>query len=419
MIFPIILEDGVAVKEFAEQVTVPPHGAVLGNGNVGVVMVAMHVVIASLGGRPHFETVKGGVNVCSHASPYVLGGGYLEDDASSACIAEVRSIVSVLMYIPNLKLGAVGIESVLMDGIAVPHVGRVEWGSVVVNSHGTVSDFVASVSIDVAHTEVVVALARIAGMLVGVEEPAEGQVLAIPIVGGEVRLGVVASAEDGAGVVAVEVGDASEEAVATVAVVVSPVGRIASWRLIIDGSEGSASLSIEYGEKLWAIKDSSDDTRRLSCPFTLDGFVDSAIHDPVGIGIANHVPLSVGGAIGSFADEFCSSIAIEVIDEKLGVMGSSADVGTEVDTPKRGVGSWRLGVDGRGNFVTIDEDVSSEAFVTIVVGVGWFPFEDDFVLSIAIHIPYAGIICRVGIASAIGCGSVGWLVEGNGQIWFQ
>ena len=170
MIFPIILEDGVAVKEFAEQVTVPPHGAVLGNGNVGVVMVAMHVVIASLGGRPHFETVKGGVNVCSHASPYVLGGGYLEDDASSACIAEVRSIVSVLMYIPNLKLGAVGIESVLMDGIAVPHVGRVEWGSVVVNSHGTVSDFVASVSIDVAHTEVVVALARIAGMLVGVED---------------------------------------------------------------------------------------------------------------------------------------------------------------------------------------------------------------------------------------------------------
>ena len=81
--------------------------------------------------------------------------------------------------------------------------------------------------------------------------------MAIPVVGSEAGLSVVASAHDGAGVLAVEVGYGGEEPVAAVAVGVAPIGYFATGRLEGHGGEGFSCLSLEYGEVFGAFEDAS------------------------------------------------------------------------------------------------------------------------------------------------------------------
>ena len=54
---------------------------------------------------------------------------------------------------------------------------------------------------------------------------------------------------------------------------------------------------------------------------------------PVGIGVANHLALSVDGAIGRLHHQFSPSVAVEVVYHERLVMGTAADVMAQVDTP--------------------------------------------------------------------------------------
>ena len=94
-----------------------------------------------------------------------------------------------------------------MHGIAMPHAGVIKAAAVVVDSHGAIGDLVATVAIDISHAQVVVALSGIAVPFgrVGVENPADRECAAVEIVGGDTRTGVVATTENGAKVLAVEV----------------------------------------------------------------------------------------------------------------------------------------------------------------------------------------------------------------------
>ena len=96
---------------------------------------------------------------------------------------------------------------------------------------GAVHDLVSSVAVHVADAEVVIALAAPGGVWIrragvaGVEGPDVGERAVAPVPGREHRARVVAAGHDQAGPLAVEIGDAGQEAIHAVAVVVAPVAR--------------------------------------------------------------------------------------------------------------------------------------------------------------------------------------------------
>ena len=89
---------------------------------------------------------------------------------------------------------------------------------------------------------------------------------------------------------------------------------------------GSTSLSVEYRQVfLSAIDASTADTPILGVAGSLDGGIGRCL---VYIGA-----LAVLGAWSSLAHHLCLAVTIEVIDHKLGVVGTGTDVLSQVDAP--------------------------------------------------------------------------------------
>ena len=85
------------------------------------------------------------------------------------------------------------------------------------------------------------------------------------------------------------------------------------------------------------------------------------------------------------------TVTIEVIDEILGVVCSSSDVSSQIDTPQLSA----------VKFVAVDNHVSRDTALRIVLGVGRVPFYEEFILSVAIHVAHTHVIGRVGIGSSV------------------
>ena len=195
------------------------------------------------------------------------------------------------MDVEHLKAGPVGVEGSHVYGIAVAESHAIEQFSVVINGSRTPDDFIASVAVNVADGQVVVAVAiegvaafvgrtavvgprgfgpvgvvvlhlRLAG---GGMEPAVNQLSAVEIDGPHKSLGVVAAAEHCRGLHAVEIGHGSQEAVATSAVAVAPTAGIGRRHIlgvdaegavgiIPSGVDGMAVGTAEHGEKFGAFE---------------------------------------------------------------------------------------------------------------------------------------------------------------------
>ena len=185
----------------------------------------------------------------------------------------------------------------------------------------------------------------------------------------------------------VQIGYAGQETVGTVGFFIAPVVRVTTLGNVVDGVKGLTCQTTENGEIFFAREDAP-----LSCRCTsksTDGVTCVAV---VGIRVADDVTLSVDGAVSGFHHNFRTSVAIEVKDHKLGVVGSCTDIGTKVNAPK----TFTI------EAVAVEERIARVAVVSIVVGIGGVPFEDDFVLAVAIHITYRGIVGRVVVAVASG-----------------
>ncbi|NAZ86015.1 HAD-IA family hydrolase [Kineococcus sp. T90] len=119
---------------------------------------------------------------------------------------------------------------------------------------------------------------------VGVEHPAPHQVRAVEVVGGHDGAGVVAAADQQAGVLPVEVGGAGQEPVHAVAVAVAPGGDVPARRGVVDGVEGLAGGTLEHREELRAGQDVAGGVA------------------VVGVRVADDLPRAVDGAVGGLED---------------------------------------------------------------------------------------------------------------------
>src|SRR6185295_8949512 len=91
--------------------------------------------------------------------------------------------------------------------------------------------------------------------IVTVESPNARQLAASPIPGRQHRSCVVTATENDAGPFAVEVSDARQEAVHAIAVIVSPIGRLAPGGDVIRGDQRGARPTVEDREKLGPVQD--------------------------------------------------------------------------------------------------------------------------------------------------------------------
>ena len=146
----------------------------------------------------------------------------------------------VLMACPYLQVGFRRVELSQVKCVAMSHAGRIKSFTVVVDGTRTVDDFIASVSVYISYTQVVVALSRIVFPfgLVTIEEPALVQLLPVPVEGGERSTCIISPAHDYTGMHSVQVSDASQITVASVGTRVSPVLQVSTRRDIINGLHG-------------------------------------------------------------------------------------------------------------------------------------------------------------------------------------
>ena len=311
-----------AVQQLAAEVTVPPHGEV-----DGIRLLADHVALvvahAAGGAAPHLPAGVRRVDVGRHGAAHVGVGRDPVDDLAGGGVHEGGADPAGLVADPDLQLFAAGDHGAEVHGVAMAEAVAVQARAVVVDAAGAVDDLVAAVAVHVGGTQVMVALAvpgvegRIA---VGVEEPLHLELLAIPVPGGEGGAGIIAAAHHRARADAVEVGDGGQVAVGAVGVAVAPGTVLPAVGDIIHRGHRGAGASVEDGQVFVALHDAAEGLRLVLAV--------------VRIGVADDLAGAVDGGVGGLADQLRAAVAVEVVDEELGVVRTRPDVAAEVDAPQ-------------------------------------------------------------------------------------
>ena len=190
---------------------------------------------------------------------------------------------------------------------------------------------------------------------------------------------------------AVQVGDTCKEAVAAIGTVVAPTFQFAPLGNVFDGLQGFSRHAGEYGEVFFSFKDTSLIAEsRCGGPgisFLLPGSVHFARFAVVGCGIAYDIAFAVYASVGCAHYYFGLTVIVQIVNHKLGVMGTGTDVLSEIDAPQL------FAVQA----VTIYQNFAGIAVVGVVVRVARVPFQDDFIFSISVYIAYGSIIGRINV----------------------
>ncbi len=107
--------------------------------------------------------------------------------------------------------------------------------------------------------------------------------------------------------------------------------------------------------------------------------------------VPDHLPLAVYRTVSCFDRKFRTPVAVQVIDHKLRVVRARTDVTSHVYTPHtRSV-----------QLVGIEKNRSRKTAVRIILGIGRFPFQDDFQFSVSVKITDGSIIGRVSTSLSV------------------
>ena len=127
---------------------------------------------------------------------------------------------------------------------------------------------------------------------------------------------------------------------------------------------------------------------------------------PVGSGVSNHLSLAVDRPVGGLHHQFGLAVAIQIIDDERHVVGTAADVPSQIDAPQTCA----------VHAVAVDERRSRESVVCIVVRIRGVPLQEYLVLSVAVRVAHARVVGAVGIGGSVGSDAIVGLVDGDGQI---
>src|SRR5262245_36586510 len=212
--------------------------------------------------------------------------------------------------------------------------GRIQPFAVVIHAHRSINNLVFTIMVDIGDCQVVIPLSgeSLEAGFGGIEDPAAGQLAIAPIPSRQHASAIISTPHHGTGSDAVEIGHGSQKTIRPIPVAVipaissyaAPAAQIASRRNVIDSGERCSRQPIEDREIFRACKNFPERSRLLT--------------DPICIRIADHFAYAVNGSIGSFAGYLRSPVAIEIVDQKLGIMCAFANVVPEIDSPQQSAG---------------------------------------------------------------------------------
>ena len=251
----------------------------------------------------------------------------------------------------------------------MPHARVIESCAIVVHSHRAIRNLVPSVAIHIRHAQVVVALSCIAGPLrvIGVKHPALFQFTSVPVPCRQYRACVVATTEHRTRRASAKIAHRCQIALRPVATVVAPAVHIASLRHIRLRVHHLARHAVKHTQ---VFRSRQDAPSRVAI---------------VGQGVANHLSFRVARAVSRLHHQFRPSVAVQVIYDERRIVRSAADVPSQVNAPE----SFAI------QAIAVNQRGICHAVMTIVVRVPRVPFQDNLILSVAIHIRHRRIVGRV------------------------
>jgi len=123
-----------------------------------------------------------------------------------------------------------------------------------VNGTRAIHNFITTISIHIAHAQIVVSLTRVVTPfgLIAVEHPSLLKLFTIPVECSQHRSGVVSSAHYNTGMNTIQVSHTSQITIASVGMIITPTHQIASFRNIVCGIKRLASRPTEHSKILIA-----------------------------------------------------------------------------------------------------------------------------------------------------------------------
>src|SRR5262249_2501800 len=382
-----------AVEQFAQQVAVPTDSEIdRGFGRRylrsarpqrGVGRELLRGIHASGGaGSPHLVAAITRVDVERQSAADVTRSLYAEDQLTGARVAElggVRAIIGgAFVRLENFESGPVGIHIRHMKRVAVSQARREKPGPVIINRASAVHYFVSSIVVHVAYAELVIALSAPRGVWIGragvagVEGPDVGERAVAPVPGREHGASVITAGHKGAGPLAVEIGDARQEAIHAIAVTVAPIADSPARDDVARGGHSRAGLSIEDGQKFRTGENVAGGVAKI------------------GVLISDYSAHAVNSPVGRLAGDLGLAVTVEIVNLKLRVVRACANVAPEGDAPRR----------RPIEFVSVELDMARVAGLRIVFRIRGVPFDDDLVLAVAVEIADAAVVRAVSVILA-------------------
>ena len=136
-----------------------------------------------------------------------------------------------------------------MDSVSVSHLGRVASFAIMVDGARTVNNFIATVTVHISYTQVVIPLPGIifATGVITIEYPVFFQFFPVPAEGSQDGAGVIPPAHHYTWMNSIQIGYTSQKTVAAVGTFISPIGRITALRDIVNRVQCFSRQSGKYG----------------------------------------------------------------------------------------------------------------------------------------------------------------------------
>ena len=142
----------------------------------------------------------------------------------------------------------------------------------------------------------------------------------------------------------IQISHGCQETVATIGTVISPIFQLSAFGNIVDCLHGCSCKSIEDGEVFIACQNTSLIAQRISLAWFTAGIFFSEVaagglcrvpwFTIIGRGISDDISLAINSAVGSFHDDFGTSVPIEVINHELGVVCTCTDIASHINAPE-------------------------------------------------------------------------------------
>src|SRR5690554_1722496 len=274
---------------------------------------------------PKVKTGYLGINFSAYPTTYIVGVAVIEQDLSIMGVPQRKTMSATLMRHKNLRVVKIFKHIGHMRSISMPHTRGMHACAVRGNNGRPGNNIVLPVAIGINNVNRVVALTRISFVAgsIRIEGPPARQLTFPPIPGCHCQTGIIPPLKNRRRTLTIHISHRRIKTIYPIAIAISPIAHPATLRPISLSSQLFTGGPVENRNILRAF---NNVTR-------LVGVVDAV----VGIGcrsLRNKRTCTVAGSRRRFYHQLSPSVAIKIKNQKLCVMSTRPDVGSQLYAPQ-------------------------------------------------------------------------------------